>query len=330
MKAVVCKQFGPPEGLVVEETAAPSPGPHDLRIGVHAAGVNFPDVLIVKGEYQIKPSLPFTPGAEVSGEVLEIGSRVTGFAVGDRVMAMTLTGGYAEELVVDASRAMKLPPHMDHVTAAGFMMTYGTSYHALVQRARLAPGETLLVHGATGGVGTSAIEIGKRLGARIIATGGSDEKLARIQQLYAPLDVINTRKNPAWKERVKELTGGRGADVIYDPVGGEIMEQSLRAIAWDGRLLVIGFASGVIPKLPANLVLLKSCSVVGVFWGAFVARDPELNADNFRQLFAWYEAGELAPYVSRTYPLEQASEALLAIVRREIVGKAVITTARHG
>jgi NADPH:quinone reductase len=329
MKAVLCKAYGPPESLVFEEAPSPPLARGGVRIGVHACGVNFPDVLIIKGEYQFKPPFPFSPGAEVSGVVLEVGSDVKNIAVGDRVIGMTGWNGFSEEVVVDAAKCLKMPAKMDFATGAALPMTYGTSYHALVQRGRLKPGETLLVHGATGGVGTAAVEIGKLLGAKVIATAGSDEKLQTLQKLYGVEHVINYRTNPNWRERVKELTGGNGADVIYDPVGGDVFEQSLRCINWDGRLLVVGFASGPIPSAKANLILLKGCAVVGVFWGAFSAREPAVNAANFEQLMSWYEQGSLKPAISHRFPLERAADALNAIVRREVVGKAVLLTSRN-
>jgi len=329
MKAVLCKAYGPPESLTFEEIESPAIGRSGVRIGVHACGVNFPDVLIIKGEYQFKPPFPFSPGAEVAGVVLEVGSDVTNIAVGDRVIGMTGWNGFAEEVVVDAAKCLKMPANMDFATGAAIPMTYGTSYHALVQRAQLVAGETLLVHGATGGVGTAAVEIGKLLGAKVIATGGSDEKLQALQKLYGIEHVLNYKSDSNWKDRVKELTGGNGADVVYDPVGGDVFEQSLRCINWNGRLLVIGFASGAIPAAKANLILLKGCAVVGVFWGAFSARDPGLNAKNFEQLLRWFEAGSLKPAISHRFPLERAADALNAIQRREVVGKAVLLTSRN-
>jgi NADPH:quinone reductase len=325
MKAMLCKAYGPPESLSLEEIDPPSLGRSELRIAVHACGVNFPDLLMIKGEYQFKPSFPFSPGAEVSGVVLEVGADVKGFSAGERVMAMTGWNGFAEQVVAEAAKCSKIPTRMDFVTAAGFSMTYGTSYHALVQRAALKPGETLLVHGATGGVGTAAVEIGKLLGARVIATGGSDDKLAVIRDKYGIEDVINYRDGKGFKDKVKELTSGAGADVIYDPVGGDVFEQSLRCIAWNGRLLVVGFASGIIPEVRANLVLLKNCQIVGVFWGAFAVREPDVNADNFKKLFEHYEDGKLQPIVSQTYPLERAADALTALAERRVVGKTVVT-----
>ena len=328
MKAMLCKAWGPPESLVLEEVPSKPLGPGQVRVAVHAAGVNFPDVLMIEGKYQFKPPFPFAPGAEVAGEILEVSPDVTTFQRGDRVIAMVGSGGYADEAVANASACMAIPASMDFATAAGFSMTYGTSYFALVQRAAIQPGETLLVHGASGGVGTAAIDIGRNLGAKIIATGGSDEKLARLTKHYGVEHVINYRSEPNWKDKVKALTGGKGADVIYDAVGGDVLETSLRCINWNGRLLVIGFAAGEIPKVPANLVLLKNCSLVGVFWGAFTGREPETNRKNFETMFAWYEAGKLAPIVSQRFPLERAKDAMHAIIAREVVGKCVITTGR--
>ena len=324
MKAMLCKQYGPPESLVLEDIQPDTPGRSGVRIGVRACGVNFPDVLLIRGEYQFKPPFPFAPGAEVSGDVLEVGSDVKGISVGDRVIGMCGWNGFAEQVVVDAAKCLKIPDSMDYDTAAALSMTYGTSYHALVQRGRLREGEWLLVHGAAGGVGTAAVDIGKVLGARVIATGGSDEKLSTIRDKYAIDHVINYQTNPDWKEEVKRITGG-GADVIYDPVGGDVLEKSLRCIAWDGRLLVVGFAGGTIPSVKANLVLLKGCSVVGVFWGMFSAREAQTNEQNFKKLFELFEQGRLHPLVSHRFPLERAAEALNAIIRREVVGKAVVT-----
>jgi NADPH2:quinone reductase len=328
MKAMLCKAFGPPEGLVLEELPSKALGTGQVRIAVHAAGVNFPDVLMIQGKYQFKPPFPFAPGSEVAGEVIEAAAGVESPKRGDRVMAMIGSGGFADEVVAPASACMILPASMNYVTAAGFSMTYGTSYYALVQRAALRQGETLLVHGAAGGVGTAALDIGRNLGARLIATGGSDDKLERIARHYGVEHVINYRTQPNWKDKVKELTLAQGADVIYDAVGGDILENSLRCVSWNGRVLVIGFAGGEIPKVPANLVLLKNASLVGVFWGAWVSREPEVNRKNFATMFAWHEAGKLKPMVSHTFPLAQAKDALNAIVQREVVGKCIITTGR--
>jgi NADPH:quinone reductase len=325
MKAVLCKEYGPPEKLVVEDIPSEPAGPSQVKIRVRAAGVNFPDVLIIKGEYQFKPTPPFSPGAEIAGDVVEVGSGVTGFQVGDRVIGMTGWNGFREEVVLGAERCMKMPASMGYDTGAALSMTYGTSYHALVQRGRLRAGETLLVLGATGGVGTAAVEIGTLLGAKVIAAGGNDEKLAAVQKQFGVPHVVNYATGPALKDQIKTLTSGAGADVIYDAVGGDLFEQSLRSIAWDGRLLVVGFAGGAIPQAKANLILLKGCSVVGVFWGAFTAREPQTNAENFAQLFRWFEEGRLHPAISHRFPLEKAAEALQAIVDRKVVGKAILT-----
>jgi len=328
MKAMMCKAHGTPESLVLEDLPSPPMGSGDVRIGVHACGVNFPDLLIIKGEYQIKPAFPFAPGGEVAGEVLEVGADVTSLRVGDRVMCLVGVGGYVDEVVIHESRCMKLPSTMDYATGAGFSMTYGTSYYALAQCAEMKPGETLLIHGATGGVGTATVEIGKLMGANIIATGGNDEKLKKLQEAYGVEHVINYNNGP-FKDQVKALTNGQGADVIYDAVGGDVFDQSLRCINWNGRLLVVGFASGRIPSAPANMLLIKNCKLVGVFWGAFAARYPEVNKANFEQMFRWHEEGKLKPIVSQTFPLARAADAMNAIAKRTVIGKAVLTTDRY-
>lgn len=325
MRAVLCKEYGPPESLVVEEVEPPALHDGGVRIRVHAAGVNFPDVLMIRGEYQFKPEFPFSPGSEVAGEVVEVGAAVDGLAPGDRVLCVTGFGAFAEEVVANAPGVMRIPDSMDWVSAAALGMAYGTSIYALDERAHLQPGEWLLVHGASGGVGLSAVELGHAMGARIIATGGDDEKLKVAGERGAE-HLVNYR-NESFKDRVKEITGGAGADVIYDPVGGDVMLQSLRCINWDGRLLVIGFAGGEIPALPANLILLKSCQVVGVFWGAYAMQLPDRARQDFDRLFAWWEEGRIAPHVSHTFPLEKAADALDALINREVVGKAVVTVA---
>lgn len=326
MKAMLCKAFGPPESLVLEEIPSKPLAAGQVRIHVRAAGVNFPDVLMIQGKYQFKPPFPFAPGSEVAGEVIETAPDVESPKRSDRVMAMVGSGGFADEALAPASACMVLPASMDYVTAAGFSMTYGTGYYALAQRAVLMPGEVLLVHGASGGVGTAALDIGRNLGARLIATGGSDEKLERVARHYDVEHVLNYRTYPNWKDRVKELTMAEGANVIFDPIGGEMLENSLRCVSWNGRVLVIGFASGEIPRVPANLVLLKGASLVGVFWGAWLERERDVNRKNFATMFAWHEAGKLKPIVSHTFPLARAKDALYAIINREVVGKCVITT----
>jgi NADPH:quinone reductase len=324
MKAVLCKAYGPPESLVLEEIAAPPMRDDGVRIRVHAAGVNFPDLLIIQGKYQFKPEFPFSPGGEVSGEVLEVGAQVGHVRPGDRVMAGMTFGAFAEEVVAPAGRVIKLPDGFDMDAAAGIGLTYGTSFYALKDRGELRPGETLLVHGAGGGVGLAAVEIGKAMGARVIATAGSPEKLKVVADHGAD-EVIDY--SDGFRERVRELTDGKGADVIYDPVGGDVFDQSLRCINWGGRLLVVGFASGRIPEAPANLALLKGCSIVGVFWGAWLQRDPAGNAKNFEQLFAWLAEGRLRPHISHRFPLARAAEAINALAERKVIGKAIVEVA---
>lgn len=324
MKAVLCKAYGPASSLVLEETTDPVAKPNDVVIDIHAAGVNFPDTLIIEGKYQVKPPFPFSPGGEASGVVASVGEKVKHLKPGDRVMALTGFGSFAEKIAVDAMRVLPMPDDMDYVTAAGFSMTYGTSMHALKQRGELKPGETLLVLGASGGVGLAAVEIGKAMGARVIAAASSDEKL-EVAKAAGADELINYADGEL-KEKVKALTKGQGADVIYDPVGGDLFDQSLRCINWNGRLLVIGFASGRIPEMPANLPLLKGAAVVGVFWGAFAARQPQDNLANFQQLFAWYSEGKLKPLVSQTYELNQYEDALAMLSSRKAVGKVVIKT----
>jgi NADPH2:quinone reductase len=323
MKAIICREYGPPESLRLEEVETPKPQAGQVSIAVEACGVNFPDSLIIQGKYQIKPDFPFSPGSEVAGRVLEIGAGVTGFKPGDRVLAGTVWGGYAEQVAVDAAKVSVIPDGMDFVTAAGFLITYGTSIHALKQRAHLQPGENLLVLGASGGVGLSAVQIGKAMGARVIAAASSDEKLAFARDNGA--DELINYADGNLKDKVKALTGGKGADVIYDPVGGDMFDQAMRCINWQGRLLVVGFASGRIPQLPVNLALVKGCDIVGVFWGAFVDRDPVANAENNAQLFSWFEAGKIRPHVDHTYPLAKAVDALNDVLARKVKGKIVLT-----
>lgn len=323
MRAMLCKAYGPIEDLSLQELPSPVPGPGEVRIKVAACGVNFPDVLIVQGKYQFRPDPPFAPGGEISGTVVETGPGVGGFKPGDPVIATTLWGGFAEEVVTTADRLMHRPTSMDEVTAAGFAITYGTSYHALVQRARIQPGETLLVLGAAGGVGVAAVQIAKALGARVIAAASSPEKLAIAREQGADETVDYSRDG--YRDRLKELTSGRGVDVVYDPVGGDLLDPSLRSMAWNGRYLVVGFASGEIPRIPANLTLLKGCSVVGVFWGQFRRNEPEADAENFRRLFDLHAAGRIRPVVSATYPLAEAREALAVLSGRKVTGKVVLT-----
>ena len=322
MKAVLCKQYGPPESLVVEQVPSPKAGPGEAVVSVKAASVNFPDVLIIQNKYQFKPPLPFSPGSELAGVVKEVGSGVTAFKPGDRVIAFTTYGAFAEEVKTEASRLMPLPEKMDFSSGAAFILTYGTSDHALRDRAALRAGETLLVLGAAGGVGIAAIEIGKALGARVIACASSADKLEVCRQHGAD-EVINYEAEDL-RERIKALTGGSGVDVVYDAVGGKYSEPAFRSIAWRGRLLVVGFAAGDIPKLPLNLALLKGASIVGVFWGDFARREPQRFVESARQLGRWYAEGKLRPHVSQTFPLEKAAEALMLMAERKVKGKVVL------
>lgn len=323
MKAVLCKSFGPAENLVVEEVASPTPKPNEILLDVHAASVNFPDTLIIEGKYQFKPPLPFSPGGEAAGVVAAIGAKVSHLKVGDRVMGLTGWGSFAEQVAVPAYNVLPIPAQMDFATAAAFGMTYGTSMHALKQRANLQPGETLLVLGAAGGVGLAAVEIGKAMGARVIAAASSAEKLDVAKQAGA--DELINYSAESLRDRLKELTGGQGVDVIYDPVGGQLFEEAFRSIAWNGRMLVVGFAAGGdIPALPANLPLLKGAALVGVFWGAFAQRQPQDNAANFQQLFAWHAEGRLRPLISQRFALEQTAEAIAMLGQRKAVGKLVV------
>src|ERR687888_833635 len=323
MKAVLCKQYGPPESLTIEELPSPKPGPGEVVVSVKAASVNFPDVLIIQNKYQFKPPLPFSPGSELAGVVKEVGSGVSGWKAGDRVIAFTTYGAFAEEVKTEAARLLPLPAGMDFVHGAAFLLTYGTSEHALRDRAQLKAGETLLVLGAAGGVGLAAIEIGKALGARVIACASSENKLAVCREHGADATINYAAED--LRERVKALTEARGVDVVYDAVGGPYSEPAFRSLAWRGRLLVGGFAAGEIPKLPLNLALLKGASVVGVFWGDFARREPKRFAESIAQLASWYREGKLRPHVSQTIPLENAAEALRLMASRQVKGKLVLT-----
>lgn len=322
MKALLCKAFGPPDTLVLEEVPSREPGPNEVAIRVMAAGVNFPDTLVIQDKYQVKPPLPFTPGSEVAGIVDRVGSDVRRFKPGDRVMAYTIVGSFAEEVVVDAGNVLPMPAAMDFTTAAAFTLTYGTSLYALQDRGQLKAGETLLVLGAAGGVGLAAVEIGAALGARVIAAASSDDKLA-LCRAHGAAETINYATENL-RERIRVLTKDVGVDVVYDPVGGGYSEQALRGTAWGGRFLVIGFASGEIARVPLNLALLKGCSIVGVSWGTFLRRAMPGKERHFQELARLAETKGLRPHVSATYPLARAAEALTAMVERRLKGKAVI------
>ncbi|MCY4222206.1 MAG: NADPH:quinone oxidoreductase family protein [Thiotrichales bacterium] len=325
MRAVVCRAWGPPESLMVEEVPEPRPGPDDVLIQVRACGVNFADALIVQGTYQEKPLLPFTPGLEVAGEIVAMGRNVAGFATGQRVAALCATGGYAETVTAPAAVTVQIPDSMPYETAAGFLVAYGTAHVGLDYRARLGAGETLLVHGAAGGVGLAAVEVGKAMGATVIATAGSQDKRALASSRGAD-HVIDYRAGE-FKDLVKMLTDDRGTDVVFDPVGGSVLAQSMRCIAWGGRLLVIGFAAGDIPQVPAGLVLVKNISLIGVYWGAYRMHDPAVITRSLHRLFKWFERGALRPMVSETLPLERAAQAMRRLLDREARGKIVLTTA---
>jgi NADPH2:quinone reductase len=321
MKAVLCKKFGPPESLVVEEVDAPLPAANEVVIEVRAAAVNFPDLLIIQDQYQFKPPLPFIPGAEASGIVIEVGSDVQNRKVGDRVIANKTWGCFAERIAVDAHTVIAVPDSVDFQTAAALLLTYGTSHYALKARGKLKKGETLLVLGAAGGAGLAAVDLGKAMGARVIAAASNDEKLA-VCKTYGADEVINYSSENL-KERTKELTDGQGADVVYDPVGGDYTEAAVRATNWGGRYLVIGFTAGI-PKLPLNLTLLKGCNIVGVFWGSFTVRDPEGHLENMRELMSWCQEGRIRPLISSTYPFEKVADALRELSERRATGKIVL------
>jgi NADPH2:quinone reductase len=324
MKAVLCKAYGPPDSLVVEDIPSPVPGEGEVVIAAHAASVNFPDVLIIENKYQLKPPLPFSPGNELAGVVKAVGPGVSGVKPGDAVMAFTGYGAFAEEVKTDARRLLPLPPGMDFETAASFVVTYATSAHALRDRGAVKAGETVLVLGAAGGVGIAAIEISKALGARVIACASTDEKLAVCRAHGA--DAVINYSTEDLRERIKAITGG-GVDVVYDPVGGAYTEPALRSLNWRGRLLVVGFAAGEIPRIPLNLPLLKGCSIVGVFWGESTRRDPDRFAEQMRQLGEWFTAGALKPHISARFPLERTADALTMMAARQVAGKIVITMA---
>jgi NADPH:quinone reductase len=323
MKAVLCKSWGAPESLVVEDVPALKAGPGQVVVGVKACGVNFPDTLIIQGKYQFKPEMPFSPGGEVAGEIKSLGEGVSGVKVGDRVIAFTGWGGFAEEVVTTPDKLLPMPAGMDFAIASSFVMTYGTSHHALKQRAELKAGETLLVLGAAGGVGLAAVEIGKVMGAKVIAAASTAEKLA-VCKAHGADELINYTTEDL-RGRLKDLIGDKGVDVVYDPIGGQYSEPALRSTGWKGRFLVVGFASGEIPKIPLNLTLLKGNSIVGVFWGDFTRREKKLNMESLQELGAWFAAGKLKPLVSKQYKLHEAAQALNDLMQRKVTGKVILT-----
>jgi NADPH2:quinone reductase len=322
VRALLCTQYGPPDLLELHELPGREPGDGDVVVSVKAASLNFPDVLIIQNKYQFKPPLPFSPGNELAGVVKTVGAGVRGFEPGDRVMAFVAHGAFAEEITLDQSRLLPMPERMDFPTAASLLVTYGTMVHALADRGALQQGETVLVLGASGGIGLATIEIAKAMGARVIACASSDDKLSSCVAHGAD-DTINYATEDL-RERIKTLTAGRGIDVVADPVGGPYTEPALRSLAWRGRFLVVGFTAGEIPKIPLNLPLLKGCSIVGVFWGDFLRREPERFRETVAQLAAWHAQGKIRPHVSATFPLERAAEAFNLMAARQVVGKVVI------
>lgn len=327
MKAIVCTKYGPPSDLEYLDIPDPIVGPGQILIQVKACSVNFPDTLIIQGKYQFKPAPPFSPGSDIAGIVEAVGEGVRGFKAGDEIIALTTYGGFAEKAVVDAKICIPKPPGMDMKLAASFLLAYGTSIHALKDRGRLKEGDTLLVLGASGGVGLTAVELGKLMGARVIAAASTTEKLELCKQ-YGADELINYNEENL-KERVKELTDKKGANVIYDPVGDKYSEPALRSIAWKGRYLVVGFAGGEIPKIPLNLALLKGCQINGVFWGAFAQKEAGKNMQNIMQLIQWFNEGKLKPHIHKVYPLEEAPAALEELLSRKAKGKIIISVMSH-
>ena len=324
MKAIVCKELGMADKLqLVTDWPTPEVGEHDVLIDVKAAGLNYPDCLIIQGKYQVQPDLPFIPGGECAGVVSAVGSSVSNFKVGDKVISMAQTGAFSDTVVSNKAMVFPMPDGLSFQQAAGVSITYFTSYHALKQRANIQPGETLLVLGAAGGVGTTAIELGKMMGAKVIAAASSDEKLALCKQLGA--DELINYSEVNLKDTVKELTGGKGVDVVYDPVGGDYSEAAVRSMAWNGRFLVIGFASGPIPKIPLNLTLLKGCSLIGVFWGRFTKEEPQVHLQNIKELWAHFANGTLKPVVTDCFKAEEYEAAFNCLLERRARGKVIIS-----
>ena len=323
MRAMLCHKWGDPEDLRLTEVDELSANAGEVVVAVAAAGLNFADTLMISGRYQEKPALPFAPGLEAAGRVKSVGPDVTRVKPGDRVMILTDHGAFADEAKARESDVFPIPETMNWHTAAGFPITYGTAHGALRWHARLAEGETLLVHGAAGGVGLAAVEIGKAMGARVIATAGGKAKLD-VAKAHGADDLIDYRLEDI-RERVKSLTGGHGADVVFDPVGGDVFDASLRCIAWGGRLLVIGFASGRVPKIPANILLVKNIAAMGIYWGSYRRKDPDKLKVEFRELFDWFQAGSLKPHVHETFPLIKADVALRLLTDRKASGKVVLT-----
>lgn len=323
MKAILCKTFGTPDTLVLEEIESPTVKAGEVKIRVRAAGVNFPDALMIQGLYQVKPPFPFSPGLEVAGDIIEIGAGVDNLQVGERVIAIVNYGAYAEEVVVPAMTVLPMPANMSYEEGAGFPLVYGTSHVALKHRGKLQAGETVLVLGAAGGVGLTAVELSKLMGAKVIAAASTAEKLALTRDYGADETIDYTSENLS--DRIKQLTNGRGVDVVYDPVGGDNFDTAVRRVAWEGRYLIIGFASGRIPELPANIPLLKNASIVGVFWGGYLLNNPSVIMNSFQELLTWYAQGKLKPYIHKTFPLENAADAITELMERRAMGKVLVT-----
>lgn len=330
MKAALCTHYGPPEEMVVQDIPSPKAGKGQVVVTVKACGINFPDVLMIQDKYQFKPALPFSPGGEIAGVVKETGDGVSNVKIGDKVIVSIGSGGLAEEALADAGRCVPMPANLDFAVASSFFVTYGTSYHALYDRAHLKASETLVVLGAAGGVGLSAVELGKAMGAKVVAGASSAEKVALAKAHGAdegfvyPSGRLSKDEQKALSDEIKKLSGGQGADVLYDPVGGDYAEPALRAMNWEGRYLVIGFAAGDIPRVPLNLALLKGCDIVGVFWGASVARNPKASMANLAQITKWIAEGKLNPHVSAKIPLARAGEAIRLLMDRKAQGKVVV------
>ena len=323
MQALLCERFGPPEDLVVREVPVPQPAAGEVLIRIRAAGLNFPDSLIIQDKYQIKAPLPFAPGGELAGAVAAVGEGVTRFKAGERVAALTHWGGFAEYVAAREETVTAVPETMDLDTAAAFSLVYGTAHHALKQRGALQPGETVLILGASGGVGLAAVEVAKAMGARVIAGASTPEKLA-IAQAHGADELVNYAQSDL-KSVVKGLTGGKGVDVVYDPVGDKLADPAFRTIGWNGRYLVIGFAGGQIPAIPFNLPLVKGAAIVGVFWGDLVAREPALHHANMAELYAMHAAGKLKPLISERFPIAQGGAAIRLIMDRKATGKVIVT-----
>ncbi len=322
MKAIVCETLGPPENLVYKEVSSREPGPKEVLISVKACAINFPDTLIIQGKYQIRPDLPFTPGSDISGVIKAVGSEVKFFNEGDKVFGVLPHGGMAEEAVVSMKNVFPMPPEMSFEEGASFLYAYGTSFHAIKDRAELKAGETIAILGASGGVGLAAVDLAKSIGATVIACASTEEKLDLCKQYGADHTINYNTEN--LKDRLKELTGGKGVNVIYDPVGGDYAEQALRACAWKGRYLVVGFAAGTIPKLPLNLALLKGCSIVGVFWGRFAQEQPKENMANSLSIIQMYKEDKIKPHIQERYKLSEAPQALRKMMDRKVIGKVIL------